>query len=445
MRSCREQYRVATRMRFQRLEDWLAWQEGLHPKAIDLGLERVHKVWQCLGAPKLAPVVISVTGTNGKGSVVAYLRTILEQAGYRVGSYTSPHLFHYTERIRVCGEPITSDLLCSLFAEVDTARGEGSLTYFEFGTLAALLAFARNALDVVILEVGLGGRLDAINIIDADLVLLTRVALDHVEWLGNTRDAIGREKAGLFRAERFAVCGSSDIPESVFATAQQLGTRLGILGTHYSYSHQDSVWDFKSLASPCQGSRFALPYPALRGKFQLENAALALAGLSTLAEILPVSQQAVRAGLQAAVLPGRFEIFTGPPDWIFDVCHNPDAVFAFAETLRMHRCTGLTHAIFGVMADKNLAGILEIMRPVVDSWHLPQLQAERAQTPFIIAEQLGAPKLHVEVHLYETVEDAVRGVNTHLQPAGRVLVFGSFVTVAKVQQIKYNSNSITDP
>ncbi len=308
-------------MRFDTLNDWLAWQETLHPKAIDLGLERVREVAARLGLLAPKHVVISVAGTNGKGSSVAMLEAILACAGLRVGAYTSPHLWQYNERIRIDRQPVDDAVLVASFARIDAARGDISLSYFEFGTLAALDILQRADVDVAVLEVGLGGRLDAVNIVDADCALVTGIGIDHVEWLGPDRESIGREKAGIFRGGRPAVCSDPQPPASLRAVAQDCGAIWYGLGEQFGYARTGEVWDWWGPNLRLDG----LPLPALPGPFQLQNAAGVVMALQTLGARLPVSVQALQAGLRAARVAGRFTVVPGPFETIFDVAHNPHA------------------------------------------------------------------------------------------------------------------------
>jgi dihydrofolate synthase/folylpolyglutamate synthase len=316
------------------LAAWLAYLETLHPKSIAMGLDRVRAVHARLDAAIRCPV-ITVAGTNGKGSTCAFLDAILRSAGYRVGLYTSPHLREYNERVRIAGTNATDANLIEAFNAVEDARlatGDAprppvTLTYFEFGTLAALWLFARANLDALILEVGLGGRLDAVNIVDADVAILTSVAIDHIDYLGPTREDIGREKAGIFRAGRPALCAEPDPPASVAATAKSIGADLLRIGQDYGYVDEGSQWRYRGL----RGERYGLPFPALRGAYQLANAATALAALDCLHRQLPVSSGAVREGLLTVALPGRFQVLPGRPATVLDVAHNPHAARALAE------------------------------------------------------------------------------------------------------------------
>ena len=361
-------------MRFTTLNDWLRWQETLHPRTIELGLERVRTVLRRLrpNAPPFA--VVTVGGTNGKGSSVAFLDAILRAAGHRVGAYVSPHLLRYNERIQVDGAEADDESLCRMFARIDAVRGDVSLTYFEFGTLAALEWFWETGVDVAVLEVGLGGRLDAVNAVDADAALVTSVALDHTDWLGPDRDSIGHEKAGIYRPGRPAVCADPDPPPRLLEHARAIGARLLRVGSDYDFSHAGEIWRWRSDAAWLDD----LPLPALAGEHQLGNAAAALMVLTSLSDRLPVDAVAIRAGLTRARLPGRFQIVPGPVEWILDVAHNPAAAAVLANQLKNRTCAGRTWAIMGLLADKDADGVIEALAGVVDEWRPVTLTGARA-------------------------------------------------------------------
>lgn len=397
-------------MRFRTLDQWLAWQESLHPRAIDLGLERVRQVAGRLGVGKFTIPVVTVAGTNGKGSCVAMLDAILRAGGYRVGAFTSPHLIRYNERIRIDGREITDAGLIDAFARIDAARGAVSLTFFEFNTLAALLAFQDAALDAVILEVGLGGRLDAVNIVDADVALLTSIGLDHCDWLGGTLEAIGREKAGIFRAGHPAVLGSRQVPDSVREYARRIGAPL-----------REPDIDFAT-------GRGDLPRPALPGAHQLENAAAVLAVIEALRERLPVTREAIVAGLRNVELPGRFQCVPGTPEWILDVAHNPDAAERLSQTLATLPARGRTMAVVGILKDKDAPAIVAPLRAGVAEWIAVDLPGPRGLTGLQLREACGAAG---DAH-WSTAPSVAAACQRAQQGAGegdRVVVFGSFFTV----------------
>lgn len=415
-------------MGFHTLEQWLQWLETLNPAKIELGLERVAQVWQRLhgGAPPFT--VITVAGTNGKGSSVAMLASILQAGGYRVGAYSSPHLLRYTERIRVNGEEADTARLCEAFERVDRARGEVPLTYFEFGTLAAFSVFLEAGLDVAVLEVGLGGRLDAVNVLDADVALLTSVGIDHVEWLGPDREAIGREKAGIFRAGRPAVYAEPDIPHSVADYAAQIGARLYLAQRDFHAEPAPSAWNWRGP----ERARLALPHPALRGEIQIQNAAACVMVLDLLAERFPLSQDAVRRGLQEVSLPGRFQVVRGAVDCILDVAHNPAGVAVLAANLRRYAPQGRVLAVWGMLETKDAAGVAAQLAPQVAQWYLAGLgrESRRGFSAAALANALergapGAPALQ-----FDTVCDAHARARADAGPGDLVLIFGSFYTVA---------------
>lgn len=417
-------------MRFSTLDQWLAWQEALHPRSIELGLERVRRVWARMGGQRPAPCVVTVAGTNGKGSSVALLEAVLRAAGWRVGAYTSPHLLRYNERVRIAGEEAGDALFCRAFDRVDEARGETSLTYFEFATLAALDIFAAADLDVALLEVGMGGRLDAVNIIDADVALVTAVDLDHRQWLGPDREAIGREKAGIFRPGRPAVVSDPVPPGSLLAHARDCGALLSCLGEDYGYQRSPGAagWDWWSA-----GRRFrALPLPALPGAWQLQNAAGVLMVVERLRTLLPVDRDAIEAGLRDMRLPGRCQhLVAGDVSCIVDVAHNPQATAVLADELRRRPVAGHTHAVCALLADKEIARICEIMAPAVDVWHVAGLPVARAASPAVLQAVLRA--LGAEVRAaHDSVAAAFRDALTLAGRDDRIVVFGSFHTAAAV-------------
>jgi dihydrofolate synthase/folylpolyglutamate synthase len=420
-----------TSPRFATLAEWLAWQETLHPVAIDLGLERIAAVARDLGLLAPACPVITVAGTNGKGSSVALLEAMLRAAGYRVGVYTSPHLLRYNERIRIDGVAVSDADLCAAFARVDAARGERSLTYFEFGTLAALLLFAAADLQAMVLEVGLGGRLDAVNILDADVALVTAIDIDHSAWLGDDRDSIGREKAGIFRAGRPAVCGDPDPPGSVPAAARALGAdwhgRDGAFG--YRVGERDWTWWGR------EREYAHLPLPALVGAHQLDNAAAVIQTLLCLEPRLPVARAALEQGLREVRLPGRFQRLPGPVERVLDVAHNPQGARVLAQTLGREAVAGRTRLVLGMLADKDVAAFVTPLAGLVDQWYLGGLDVPRGLDARALRERLPDELSAGRVTLAEDVPSAYRGAMAEARPGDRVVVCGSFHTVAGVLAI----------
>lgn len=419
-------------MRFRNLDDWLRWQESLHPRAIELGLERVAAVAGRMGWPAPEFAILTVGGTNGKGSTVAFLEAILEEGGYRTGAYTSPHLLRYNERVRLRREPTSDEALCEAFERVDRARGEVSLTYFEFGTLAAMDLFRPAELDAVVLEVGLGGRLDAVNAFEPDVAVVTTVDLDHQDWLGPDRESIGREKAGIFRPGRPAICGDPDPPQSLLDVARERGTDLRLAGRDYRYARRASAWDWASDDRRLDG----LPLPALPGRFQVQNAAAALAALEPLSHRLPVDRRALERGLGAARIPGRLQVFPGPVERILDVAHNPQGVRELAAFLQSRPCAGATHALFAMLADKDLAAALEAAAPVVDRWHLAHLPGPRGLPAEAMRTLLDGLGLGDRVSVYPDVETAYRRLLDRVRPPDRIVVFGSFLTVGPALRVE---------
>jgi dihydrofolate synthase/folylpolyglutamate synthase len=410
-------------MRFTTLQAWLDWQERLHPRSIELGLERVRAVADRLQLRRFACPVVTVGGTNGKGSCVALLESVLAAANYRVATFTSPHLVRYNERIRLAGRAVDDAELIEAFERIDQARGDLSLTFFEFNTLAALSVFQRERFDAVLLEVGLGGRLDAVNIVDADVAVLTSVGLDHCDWLGATLEEIGFEKAGIFRAGRPAILGSSTMPRTVYEFAQTIGARLRVPGVDYRFSLDGSTWRWEG-----RGLTFAgLPLPALAGRQQVANAATALAALVEIRTAFPLSREQVAAGLEQVRLRGRFEVIQGNPEWILDVAHNPAAAEVLAQNLRERPRSGRTVAIVGILADKDAPGIVAPLISEVDEWIATSLGGARGATAAELKQRCGdrARDWHESPSVAEACELAWRLA----QPADRIVVLGSFHTV----------------
>jgi dihydrofolate synthase/folylpolyglutamate synthase len=417
------------------LPDWLARCERLHPKEIDMTLARTQRVAARLDLHFDVPVV-SVAGTNGKGSSCAMLESIALAAGYRVGLYSKPHLVHFEERCRVNGAMVQADALLPHFEAVERARvAEGvSLTYFEFTTLAIARLLSLEPLDFVILEVGLGGRLDAVNAFDADCALITSIDIDHTEYLGETREAIGFEKAGIMRPGRSAVVGDPQPPRSVIEHAEDLGVDLRLFGRDFNYAGDRQQWGWAG-----RQRRFnALAYPALRGANQLLNASGVLAVFEALRARLPINAQAVRIGLAQVELPGRFQIVPGQPTLVLDVAHNPHAVATLAHNLDQMGFYPRTHAVFGAMGDKDLAAILARMAPLVDHWRFTDLPLPRAARAADLAARHAAlaPKGPgpgpVRVDTHASPSDALRAALAAADPADRIVVFGSFLTVGGV-------------
>ena len=411
------------------LADWLAYAEHLHPQNIELGLARMREMVQRMGLRFDCPV-FTVAGTNGKGSSCAMLEAILGHAGYRTGVFTSPHLVHFEERLRLQGEPVRAEALVPFFEAVEAARGELPLTYFEFTTLAILACMVAARLDVAVLEVGLGGRLDAVNAIDTDCALITSIDLDHMDWLGDDRERIGAEKAGIMRPGKPAIVSDPMPPASLQQTAERVGADLWLPGRDFHAGGDKQQWNWQG-----RGRRYAgLAYPALRGANQLVNAAGVLAALEALRPQLPVTAQAVRNGLATVELPGRFQIVPGQPVLVLDVAHNPHSVAALAENLDAMGFYPRTHAVFGVMADKELAPILTRMSPLVECWYfcdLPTPRAARA-TDVQAAWQAQNRRVDVASATFADPQAALRAAVAAADPTDRIVAFGSFFTVGGV-------------
>jgi dihydrofolate synthase/folylpolyglutamate synthase len=411
------------------LDAWLALLETRHPSAIQLGLERVAQVRAAMGLDPDFPI-ITVGGTNGKGSTCAYLEAILADAGYRVGCYTSPHLLRYPERVRVGGLELTDAEHIAAFAAVEAGRGGIPLTYFEHGTLAAMWLFRRARIEAAVLEVGLGGRLDAVNVFDADCAIVTSVDLDHQEYLGDTRAAIGYEKAGIFRAGRPAVVTDPDPPATLLAHAQAIGARLLCLGREIRVEAGEGAWTCRV------GDRVhaALPRPVLPGEFQLHNAAAAVAALSVVRERLPVSALAMRAGIARARPSGRFQVLPGPPRVILDVAHNPHAARALAGNLAARPGPGRCLAVLGMLRDKDAAGVARALAGQVDAWFAAGLDGPRGLAGDALAERMRQAGLG-EVRAWPDVAGALQAACAEAGPADIIVVLGSFHTVAEALKV----------
>ncbi|MDD5179728.1 MAG: bifunctional folylpolyglutamate synthase/dihydrofolate synthase [Gallionellaceae bacterium] len=456
----------------QKLADWLSHLESLHPKTIALGLERVVQVKQRLNLQPNFPVII-VGGTNGKGSVCAMLEAMLHAAGYRVGCYTSPHLLAYNERVRIEKKQASDEVLCAAFERVEQARnpsyplplqggglgwgsnsentppsspspckGEGtnsvghapeiSLTYFEFGTLAAMQCFVERKVEVAILEVGLGGRLDAVNVFDHDCAVVTSVDIDHTDYLGDTREQIAFEKAGIFRAGKVAIFGDPDMPAAIASEAQRIGAQLWRLGEQFSFTAGMQQWNYRGMA----GTRSALPLPALRGAYQLHNASTALAVLDALKVALPVSMEAVRRGLVEVGLPGRFQVVPGRPLLILDVAHNPHAARSLAHNLADMPPCPRTFAVFAMLRDKDIAGVVHALNDQIDAWLVAGIAVPRGATGDELVQVLRDEGVKGAVLTFATVTAALQHACNEASENDRIAAFGSFYTVAEVMHTR---------
>ena len=416
------------------LEEWLSLLETRHPSEIDLGLERIAKVGQALKLIRPASQTITVAGTNGKGSAVAILEAILLRKGRRVGAYTSPHLVNYNERVRIDGQPVDDHVLCQAFAEIEAVRGDISLSYFEFGTLAALLIFAQAGLDVALLEVGLGGRLDAVNIVDADVGIITSIALDHESWLGDNREQIALEKAGIARANRPLVCADSDMPTTLLPQLQKLGARPYVLGgAEFCYRSEGEKITLHCSDDSGKRHTFSdLPLPHV----PLPSALCAVQALLVLGE--SIAEQTVQQVFSTTRLPGRLQhLRLHDKNIILDVAHNPAAAQLLAQNLASHK-TGAIHALFSVMADKDIAGIVSPLCHLVSHWHIAELpEMSRAAKPADVVNIVQSCESEgvdagAECSAYSDVEAAMSGALKQMQPEDTLLGFGSFFTVAAI-------------
>lgn len=432
------------------LAEWLDYQQTIHARGIDMGLDRVREVWQRMGAARPAPVVITVGGTNGKGSTIAFLEAMLRAGGMRVGTYTSPHILRYNERVRIDGAEADDPALVAAFERVEAARGATTLTYFEFGTLAALDIFARAALDVALLEVGLGGRLDAVNIVDADCAVVVTVDLDHTEYLGPDRESIGREKAGIFRQGRPAIIGETRPPQSVLDHAAAIGARVEVLGRDFGWSPQiDAMnwWHRDSsqprYIAPPEGEHGGITLHselALEGAFQYHNAATAIAALRALGErarwhASAMEQPRDAAGCDAPpLLPGRLQHLGDRPDLVVDVGHNPQAARELARWLDRHLVAGETRAVFGALADKDIEGVVAALGTRIDHWYLAGLNEEspRGETTERLASRVRSTLPAAVCSEHRDVPAALAAARVEASPEDRIIAFGSFHVVAPV-------------
>ena len=412
---------------------WLAYIESLHPKSIAMGLDRVQTVANALQLKPNFPI-ITVAGTNGKGSVCAMLNHIYTAAGYRVGCYTSPHLVRYNERVCINLKPISDDELCAAFAAVEAARGNVGLTYFEMGTLAAMWHFCRQQLDVVILEVGLGGRLDAVNIFEPSCAIVTAVDLDHVEYLGDTREKIGFEKAGIFRAHKLAICGDENPPQSLLDYAQNIGANLTLINQDFSINKLAEGWQY--VAGNLQ---IELPNLGLTGDFQANNAGSALHAVTHLQSLLPTSQASINQGLTQVSLAGRFQIISINPHIIVDVAHNPQAAKSLAHNLQNMPCTGKTMAVFAMLNDKDINGVISAVKSQIDAWYVADIAAPRGAKAIDLQLALNKQAVKEPLHVFANVTTALAAACIEANKNDRIIVFGSFYTVADALVIVNNS------
>lgn len=412
------------------LAGWLTHLEQLHPATIDMGLARVGKVRDAMSLVPVFPI-ITIGGTNGKGSVCAMLSAALRAAGYKVGTYTSPHLLHYNERVMIDLKPASDADLVDSFRAVEAARGDVSLTYFEFGTLAAMHRFIRVGVDVAVLEVGLGGRLDAVNLFDPDIAAVVSIGLDHQSYLGDTREAIGYEKAGIYRADIPAFCADPQPPQSLLDHASAIGADLRLIGRDFGFLKQNENQQWMAW-SKGRAQHNALPFPALRGDYQLGNASLALAILDALSAKLPVSAGNIKQGLLEVEWPARFQILPGRPVVVLDVGHNPHAAHVLRANLDQMGFYPATHAVFGMMADKDIAGVIDCLADRIDVWHVAAPSLARAASADSLADTIRQRNNLAEIKTYASIPQAWKAACESAGENDRILAFGSFHTVAEV-------------
>ena len=413
--------------RFKTLDAWLDWQEKLHPKKIDPGLDRVNRVYNRLDAKRPAACVITIAGTNGKGSSVALMESICHAQGLTTGSYTSPHLLRYNERIRINGIEQPDEVICDAFAEIDTARHDDTLSYFEFGTLAALTVFNNFSLDVVFLEVGLGGRLDAVNIIDPDVALVTSISLDHTEWLGDNLESIGREKAGIFRAGCPAICADADPPASLQSVAQTVEAHWLSLNKHFFIESDSDGWSWIGPNNQLRN----LPMPALAGSHQLQNAAGVLMALTCLPGDMEISRQAIEDGLREVSLAARVQYLPGRVDLLLDVSHNEQSAQALAAYLEAKRTSGKTRVVIGMLVDKDSQGFAAALKAQIDGWYCVGLSCERAKPVAELYEDILQVALGTPCVSCDTMAAACDRLQKDMEAGDRLVVCGSFHTVSE--------------
>ena len=434
------------------LEEWLQWQEKLHLSEIDLGLERIGKVAKQLNLLTPSFLIITVAGTNGKGSTVAFLDAILRAEGYKTGSYTSPHLIKYNERIVLNGLQADDSTIIEAFAAIDKARcsiknsrgvtTEVSLTYFEFSTLAAIYIYQQQKVDVAILEVGLGGRLDAANLWDACLAIITSIGVDHIDWLGDDRDIIAIEKSGIMRAATPAICGELDPPKTIASEAQRIGSKLQQINTDFSYhlpENSKNKWTWQN-----NETSYELELPNMPGEFQINNAATAIAGLESIKSILPVSINAINKGLKSAQVMGRLQILNTNPEWLIDVAHNPHAAKQLAKYIEENPVKGKTYALFSMLRDKDVKEVIQLMNSVIDEWHIVATQGSRGlsleslkdhfyqQSLLNSNEQKSEPSALKQVSSYESFSEACSFLKNITKEEDRVVAFGSFLVISEI-------------
>jgi dihydrofolate synthase/folylpolyglutamate synthase len=412
------------------LNDWLGYIESAHPSSIDLTLDRIKIVIDRLDLKISAPV-ITVGGTNGKGSTCAILESIYKTAGYRVGCYTSPHFLVFNERIKIQGIAVSDELICEAFRKIESARGGVSLTYFEYGTIAAMIIFSEASTDIIILEVGLGGRLDAVNVFDSECAIVTTVDLDHMDYLGHTREEIGFEKAGIYRPHKPAICGDLNPPQSLIEYCKSIQAPLKLIGQHFGYEIHHDSFDFVIESSFIMN----LPLPKLQGTFQLNNATSALMTIKTLEDKLPLNESAIQKGMISALLPGRFEEVQINPSLVFDVAHNPQAALSLSHNLKAHAIQGKTFAVFSILKDKDILGVIKALIHDIDYWYIAQIEHERAADLDTISNAIKNTNSDSLVKSFKNIQEAYQFASKEASGNDRIIVFGSFFTVADIMKL----------
>ena len=412
------------------LTDWLGYIESIHPSTIDLTLERIKIVIERLNLDISFPI-LTVGGTNGKGSTCSILESIYKEAGYKVACYTSPHFLNFNERIKIQALAVSDEVICEAFSRIESAREGVTLTYFEYGTIAAMIIFSEAHVDVAILEVGLGGRLDAVNVFDADCAIVTTVDLDHMDYLGHTREAIGFEKAGIYRTEKTAICGDFDPPQSLINYAEFIHADLKIIGKDFGYEAHHDSFDFLIDSTFVMN----LPLPKLQGDFQLANATNALMAVKAMEDKLPLTEISIQKGIALTLLPGRFQEVKKMPSLIFDVAHNPQAARSLSHNLKTHVVPGKTIAVFSILKDKDIFGVINVLNLDIDDWFIAEIQNERAASIETISNTIQKinPSAHIET--FKNIQEAYQFASKEVRRNDRIIVFGSFFTVADIMKI----------
>jgi dihydrofolate synthase/folylpolyglutamate synthase len=412
------------------LTDWLGYIESIHPSTIDLTLERIKIVIERLNLDISFPI-LTVGGTNGKGSTCSILESIYREAGYKVACYTSPHFLNFNERIKIQTLAVSDEVICEAFSRIESAREDVTLTYFEYGTIAAMIIFSEAHVDVAILEVGLGGRLDAVNVFDADCAIVTTVDLDHMDYLGHTREAIGFEKAGIYRTEKTSICGDFDPPQSLIKHAELIHADLKIIGKDFGYEAHHDSFDFLIDSTFVMN----LPLPKLQGDFQLANATNALMAVKAMEDKLPLTEISIQKGITLTLLPGRFQEVKKMPSLIFDVAHNPQAARSLSHNLKTHVVPGKTIAVFSILKDKDIFGVINELNLDIDDWFIAEIQNERAASIENISNTIQKINLSAHIEAFKNIQEAYQFASKEVTRNDRIIVFGSFFTVADIMKI----------